>query len=153
MRNKLLILLATVLGICPVAFTRPSNPATVTSVPTVFATDDTQMSARVLSLSYKDPSDAQQVGFRCVARPQCPDCTGGGNVCPGVEEFYPGITMLVAKKNIIYKCQHANGLDYCGGSRGCMKLKPEERKRHMERYGGGCYRQCEKVAVCIVDNR
>jgi len=61
--------------------------------------------------------------------------------------------MIVAKRNIIAKCFQANGLDYCGGSRGCMRMSREEQKRHKENYGGGCYRQCGKVAGCYLDNR
>lgn len=90
-----------------------------------------------------------QVGAKCIAAPRCPDCERGGNVCLGASEFYPGITMTVAKRSIILKCQRANALDYCGGSRGCVKKTSAEQERHRKQYGGGCYKQCEKVAACV----
>jgi hypothetical protein len=100
------------------------------------------------------PQQAVQIGVECVAVPQCPDCTRGGNVCRSAREFYGGlIGAAVAKKNIIAKCQKANALDYCGGSNGCMKLSMQDQKRHRERNGGGCYPQCERVARCVVQYR
>lgn len=101
------------------------------------------------SLENKGLKFIQQVGAKCVAVPRCPDCGGDGNVCRGAEEFYPGITMALAKRSIIAKCQRANGLDYCGGSRGCVKKTRSEQDRHRQQYGGGCYKQCEKVAACV----
>lgn len=95
----------------------------------------------------------QQVGVTCKANPYCPDCPSGGNVCRGVQQFYGGVLAAAAKKDIIRRCRQANGLDYCGGSRGCVKLRREEANRHRARYGGGCYAQCERVAGCYLDNR
>jgi hypothetical protein len=95
-----------------------------------------------------------QVGTKCIAVPRCPDCNGQGNVCRSVEQFYPGATyFLGAKKDMIRRCQQANALDYCGGSRNCVKLRREEQERHRARYGGGCYRQCESVVACAFVSR
>ena len=103
------------------------------------------------------PNPGGQVGTYCVARPNCPDCASGGNVCRGAEQFYPGLTyFLGGKKDIIRRCQQANALDYCGGSMGCVKQKnwtPRDGERHRARYGGGCYKQCEKVAACAFQGR
>ncbi|MDX6613585.1 MAG: hypothetical protein QOD75_2771 [Blastocatellia bacterium] len=98
-----------------------------------------------------------QVGTYCAALPRCPDCVNGGNVCRGAEQFYPGLTyFLGGKKDIIRRCQQANALDYCGGSYGCVRQKnwtPRDADRYMQRYGGGCYKQCEKVAACAFQGR
>ena len=96
---------------------------------------------------------AQQVGATCVATPQCPDCDGRGNVCLSAREFFPGLTVLAAKRYMVQKCRQANALDYCGGSRGCMKKSRDEQNRHRARYGGGCYKQCETAIHCYIDNR
>ena len=120
----------------------------------VITTDEAFSDIRKYLLSGLKLEMEQQVGARCRAVPHCPDCGGGGNVCRSVEEFYPGITMLVARRNIIAKCQRANGLDYCGGSRGCVKKPRAEQEQHRKQYGGGCYKQCERVAACVYfDNR
>lgn len=95
----------------------------------------------------------QQIGVRCEAYPRCPDCDGRGNVCSGATEFYGGIQAAVAIRSIITKCQRANALDYCGGSRVCVRKPPKEQADHKKRFGGGCYKQCSTVARCTQDNR
>jgi hypothetical protein len=95
-----------------------------------------------------------QVGTKCIAVPRCPDCNGQGNVCRSAEQFYPGATyFLGAKKDMIRRCQQANALDYCGGSRNCVRLRREEQERHRANNGGGCYRQCERVVACAFVSR
>lgn len=87
------------------------------------------------------------VGATCYAQPICPDCNERGNVCWTVQKFYPGITMIVAKKAIIKQCQKANALDECGNHCGLRQ------REHYKKYGG-CYNQCVEVAYCIYgDNR
>ena len=105
--------------------------------------------------SAKPSESGQQVGFKCVIYPQCPDCNGKGNVCRGAEEFFPGGTLLLKGKALmVTKCRKANALDYCGGSRECMKKTRAEQQRHKNNYGGGCYAQCqEKNVRCVVNNR
>ncbi|CAN5439525.1 hypothetical protein BH20ACI1_BH20ACI1_14210 [soil metagenome] len=97
----------------------------------------------------------QQVGMRCSIYPRCPDCAGKGNVCRGAEEFFPGVTVIAKGKSLmVSKCRQANALDYCGGSRGCMRKTRQEQERHKRNFGGGCYAQCqEKNVRCVLDNR
>src|SRR6476620_8280827 len=53
-----------------------------------------------------------QIGTICVAIPRCPDCVNCGNVCRGVEQFYPGATyFLGARKDMVRRCKEANALD------------------------------------------
>jgi hypothetical protein len=102
------------------------------------------------------PQRGGQVGATCVANPYCPECDGRGNVCRTVKEFFPGITVLAAKRYMIDKCRRANGLDYCGGSYGCVRQKnwtPRDGERHRAKYGGGCYKSCDKAVTCYIDNR
>jgi hypothetical protein len=106
-----------------------------------------------------NPGETQrggQVGATCVASPFCPDCARGGNVCRTVKQFFGGITVLAAKRYMIDQCRRANGLDYCGGSYGCVRQKnwsPKEQERYRQRYGGGCYKSCDKSVVCYLDSR
>ena len=95
------------------------------------------------------------MGMKCVIYPRCPDCDGKGNVCSGAEEFFPGVTVIAKGKALmVTKCRKANALDYCGGSRGCMKKTREEQQRHRNSYGGGCYAQCqEKKRLLCLSNR
>lgn len=97
----------------------------------------------------------QQAGMRCSIYPRCPDCDGKGNVCFGAEEFFPGVTVLAKGKSLmVQKCRKANSLDYCGGSRACMKKTRQEQQRHKSNFGGGCYAQCKEENVrCVLDNR
>lgn len=105
--------------------------------------------------SAKPLESGQQVGMKCVIYPRCPDCDGRGNVCSGAEEFFPGVTVIAKGRALmVTKCRKANALDYCGGSRGCMKKTREEQQRHRNSYGGGCYAQCqEKNVYCVLSNR
>ena len=96
------------------------------------------------------------LGVTCVASPYCPDCGNRSNVCRTVKEFFPGITALAAKRIMIDKCRRANGLDYCGGSYGCVRRKgwtPQEQQRYRSQYGGGCYKQCDNSVICYIDSR
>ena len=100
----------------------------------------------------------QQVGATCVASPYCPDCDGGSNVCQSAKEFFPGLTIVLARRYMIDKCKRANALDYCGGSYKCVRRKgwtPRDSNEYKKRYGGGCWKQCEdpKKIVCYIDNR
>ena len=104
-------------------------------------------------IAIKLPQRGGQVGATCVASPYCPDCERGGNVCLGAKEFFGGLTVLVAKRYMIDKCRRANALDYCGGSRGCVRRTRQEQESHRARYGGGCYKSCEKSIVCYIDSR
>jgi len=103
----------------------------------------------------KDAEPRQQVGVKCYIYPRCPDCNGKGNVCSGAEEFFPGLTVIAKGKSLmVTKCRKANALDYCGGSRECVKKTREERQRHKNNNGGGCYAQCqEKNVTCVLNNR
>jgi len=99
---------------------------------------------------------SQQQGFRCSIIPRCPDCDGGGNVCRGAEEFFPGATVLLRAKGVVVsKCKNANALDYCGGSYQCMRrYTREQRDRHKSNFFGGCFAQCKEQNVrCVLDNR
>lgn len=101
-------------------------------------------------------SHSQQVGARCYASPRCPDCNGRGNVCSVVQEFFPGVTVLAAKRFMIDKCRRANGLDYCGGSYQCVRQRgwtPQQGAQYKARYSGGCYKQCDNSVVCVLANR
>lgn len=97
----------------------------------------------------------QQVGMKCSIHPRCPDCNGKGNVCLGATEFFPGVTVLAKGKALmVSKCRRANALDYCGGSRECVKKTRQEQERHKRNFAGGCYAQCqEKNVVCVLTNR
>ena len=102
------------------------------------------------------PQRGGQVGVTCVASPYCPDCVNGGNVCQITKEFFGGITGVLAKKYMIEKCRRANALDYCGGSYGCVRKKgwtPQDGDRYRAKYGGGCYKSCDKSVVCYPDSR
>ena len=101
-------------------------------------------------------ASGQQVGATCYASPRCPDCDGKGNVCTQTKEFFPGLTVLAAKRYMIDKCRRANALDYCGGSYQCVRQKgwnPQQAQRYREQHGGGCYKQCDTSVVCVLDNR
>ncbi|MGH9931876.1 MAG: hypothetical protein ACREA9_21975 [Pyrinomonadaceae bacterium] len=131
--------------------THPLDAVTIEATPVDVGSDDLGSNKFKISMF---PQGVVQFGVECVAVPQCPDCTRGGNVCRGAREFYGGpLGAAVAKKMIIAKCQKANALDYCGGSMGCMKLSSQDQRRHRERNGGGCYPQCERVAKCVVQYR
>jgi hypothetical protein len=101
-----------------------------------------------------------QAGATCVALPYCPGCNGrGSTVCIGVKEFFPGMSALVAKGYVVSKCRKANALDYCGSDCGIGGLRQknpnwkQEVERHRARYGGGCYKSCDKSVVCYPDSR
>jgi hypothetical protein len=112
-----------------------------------------QLGIELINAQQRRPPSGQ-IGTMCVAVPQCPDCNGGGNVCRSVEQFYPGATyFLGARKDMTRRCQQANALDYCGGSRNCVRLSRQEQERHRVRYGGGCYAQCERSVACAFQGR
>jgi hypothetical protein len=96
------------------------------------------------------------LGVTCVSSPYCPDCGSTANVCRVTKEFFPGITGLLAKKVMIDKCRRAHALDYCGGSYKCVRQKGwtlRDGDKHRAKYGGGCYKQCDKSVICYPDSR
>jgi hypothetical protein len=117
------------------------------------ATEDDSISLEPKHVLWEGLTNGQQVGVTCKAYPSCPDCDGKGNVCMGAQGFYGGILAAGGKRDVIYKCQKANSLDYCGGSFKCVKLSRADQQRFRTAHGGGCYASCAKVAGCYVDNR
>jgi hypothetical protein len=85
------------------------------------------------------------IGATCSAEPQCTNCDGkSGNVCHTISErFYPGVTQLVARADVIKECQEANALDECGNH--CSNA---ERAAVIKKWNN-CSSQCEKIAHCL----
>lgn len=121
--------------------------------------DDVRPTANVAVAGAAAPelvrSEEGVVGATCYARPTCAECKSlstndpapGTNVCKQFEEFYPGITMALAKSHAIKKCQELNALDECGNH--C-----KDGTKVREKNGGGCYAQCATKTSCIYfDNR
>jgi hypothetical protein len=109
------------------------------------------------AMHIESPTRAEEgvVGATCSAKPSCPQCKDittndpepGTNACKQFEEFYPGLTMVVARKHAIKRCQELNALDECGNH--C-----QSNAKVREKNGGGCYAQCEAKTNCIYgDNR
>ena len=140
------ILLVVQANLSPASVARISQPTLPLNPTSLTVTEAAEVSSG---------AKEQQLGMRCVLYPQCPDCDGKGNVCRPVEQFFPGGTVIAKGKSLLVTmCRNAHSLDYCGGSRACMKKTRQEQQSHKQRYGGGCYAQCqEKNVRCVFESR
>jgi hypothetical protein len=145
------LLLAIQVNQIPASMAKPDQPVMMHPTPPLGTTDTFEVAPGVNPQRRPDG----QVGMRCVIYPRCPDCDEKGNVCRRVEQFFPGVTVLAKGKSLMVTlCRRAHALDYCGGSRACMRKTRQEQQSHRQKYGGGCYAQCqEKNVVCVLESR
>jgi hypothetical protein len=129
----------------------PAQPATQVAIPASSSKNASEAPRRLTVAQVEEGV----VGATCYAKPSCPECmkittndpAPGTNACTHYENFYPGLTMAVAKEHAIKKCQELNALDECGNH--CKDGNEVRRKS-----GGGCYAQCAEKTHCIYgDNR